>query len=245
MAATDFIEILDTVDSTNNYAMAKVRAGMAKHGMAVIAKVQTDGKGQRGKNWLGQPGLNIAISIIIEPSKLKPEQQFFISMLVSLAANDFIKKYIPKNTSIKWPNDLYWCDRKAGGILIENVITGNNWKWAVVGVGINVNQTRFTKALANPVSLKQITENKYDVIELATTLYYFVMKRIDNALIKNLKDTNIEYNNCLYKKNETVKLKKGNAVFNTTVKNVTTDGKLKCFDTMERQFTFGEVAWIL
>ncbi len=245
MAADAFFKILDTVDSTNNYAMAKVRAGMAKHGMAVFAMEQTAGKGQRGKTWQTQPGQNIALSLILNTNSLRTDQQFYLSMCIALAVNDFIKEYAGSETAIKWPNDLYWRDRKAGGILIETVFKGTGWKWAVAGIGININQNSFDKSLPNPVSLSQITGKTYDVIALAKELYGFIMKRVDGLATIKIDAILEEYNHYLYKLNKTVKLKKANAVFKTTIKGVCLSGQLHTTDTMERQFDFGEVKWVL
>ena len=245
MIKAGFLKILDSVDSTNNYAMAMVHEGMAKHGMAIIAKEQTAGKGQRGKTWQMQSGQNIAMSLILKTDKLRAEQQFYLSMLIALGTNDFLKKYAAKETSIKWPNDLYWRDRKAGGILIETVFKGPVWQWAVVGIGINVNQTRFHQSLPNPVSLKQIRDRDYDVIEQAEILYHFIMKRIEAIAVTTADKIAKEYNRHLYKLNEEVKLKKSNAVFKTIIRGVSLQGQLHTQDIMERQFDFGEVEWIL
>ncbi len=254
MSKTAFIKILDSVDSTNNYAMAKLRTGMAEHGEAFIAKEQTAGKGQRGKTWLMAAEQNIALSLIVKADKLKQEQQFLLSMAVSLGVYDFFEKYARPNNQtgqvayeikIKWPNDLYWRDRKAGGILIENVFKGMQWEWAVVGIGININQTQFSKLLPNPISLRQITGNEYNIIEMAMQLYSFVMKRIEKISTQSTKKMLKEYNLHLYKLNEPVKLKKANAVFKTTVKEVSVHGQLCTIDTTERYFDFGEVEWVL
>jgi len=245
MAANRFFKILDSVDSTNNYAMALVREGMATHGMAIIAKEQTAGKGQRGKNWQTEPGQNIAISLILNTDHCRTDQQFFVSMLVALGACDFLKSFAPGEITIKWPNDLYWRDRKAGGILIETVFKGNNWNWAIVGIGININQTNFDPDLPNPVSLQQITHTAYDAVEMAKLLYDAVMKRVVMLQNKPANEILAEYNQHLYKLNEKVKLKKGNAVFETTIKGVTLQGHLQTMDTIERQFDFGEVGWII
>ena len=254
MSKAAFIKILDSVDSTNNYAMAKLRTGMAEHGQAFVAKEQTAGKGQRGKTWQTAAGQSIALSLIVKADKLKLEQQFLLSMAVSLGVYDFFGKYAGSNnragqagdqTKIKWPNDLYWRDRKAGGILIETVFKGMQWKWAVVGIGININQTRFSKSLPNPISLRQITDKEYDVVEMATELYSFVMKRIEKISPQSTKKMLKEYNLHLYKRDEPVKLKKANAVFKTTVKEVSVHGQLCTIDTTERHFDFGEVEWVL
>jgi BirA family biotin operon repressor/biotin-[acetyl-CoA-carboxylase] ligase len=245
MAADGFFKILDSVDSTNNYAMATVRAGMAKHGMAFVAKEQTAGKGQRGKSWQMRPGQSIALSVVLKTDELRTDQQFYLSMLVALAANDFLKKYIETDTFIKWPNDLYWRDRKAGGILIENVFIGRKWSWAVAGIGININQSRFHGSLPNPVSLKQITGREYDALELAEHLYKFLLRRLE-ILSEKLPDKIVkDYNKQLYKLNQTVKLKKASAVFETTIKGVSLQGHLHTQDAIERHFDFGEVEWLL
>jgi BirA family transcriptional regulator, biotin operon repressor / biotin---[acetyl-CoA-carboxylase] ligase len=244
MPAHAFFKILDTVDSTNNYAMAKVRAGMAKHGMAFFAMEQTAGKGQRGKTWQTVPGQNIALSLILNTDALRTDQQFYLNMCIALGVNDFIKEYAGGETAIKWPNDLYWRDRKAGGILIETVFKGTAWKWAVVGIGININQIRFDKSLPNPVSLSQITGKTYDVIALAKQLYNFVIKRVEGLATVKADIIVQEYNSNLYKLNQTVKLKKASAIFKTTIKGVSLSGQLLTADTMERQFDFGEVKWV-
>ncbi len=245
MPHTGFFTILDSVDSTNNYAIAKIRAGMAKHAMAFFAKEQTAGKAQRGKTWQMQPGQNIALSLIVRTDTLRADEQFYLSMLAALAVNDFLKKYVAKDLSIKWPNDLYWRDRKAGGILIETIFKGKKWQWAVIGIGININQISFSKLLPNPVSVKQITGKDYDVIKLAKELYQCLMVRLEELSPQGANEILKEYQTKLYKQNEKVKLKKDNAVFTTTIKGVLITGQLFTKDTMERQFEFGEIEWVL
>jgi BirA family transcriptional regulator, biotin operon repressor / biotin---[acetyl-CoA-carboxylase] ligase len=244
MSSAAFIKILDTVDSTNNYAMAKVRAGMARHGLAFAAKEQTAGKGQRGKIWQSAPGQNIAMSLLLKADRLKVEQQFCLSMAVSLGVLEFLKKYLGEEIKIKWPNDLYWRDRKAGGILIETVFKGNNWKWAVVGIGININQLKFHRSLPNPVSLQQITGRQYDVIEMAGELYDAVMHQVEQMYTRSANSLLKEYTRHLYQLNQMVTLKKGSMVFKTTVQGVSVLGQLLTIDKMERQFDFGEVEWV-
>jgi BirA family biotin operon repressor/biotin-[acetyl-CoA-carboxylase] ligase len=119
--------------------MQQVHAGMAKHGMAYMALTQTAGKGQRGKTWDSAPGQNIAMSLVLEPKSIQLSQQFCLNMAIASCCRSFFDQYAGGNTLIKWPNDIYWNDRKAGGILIESVIAASasdNWKWAVVGIGI-------------------------------------------------------------------------------------------------------------
>ncbi len=224
--------------------MAQVHAGLARHGMAWFAREQTTGKGQRGKGWESDPGKNIALSLVLEPRNLSASRQFYLSAVVALTCFEFFSHYAGEETTIKWPNDLYWRDRKAGGILIENVFKGTDWKYAVVGIGININQVRFGADLKNPVSLKQITGKELDTRLLAEELYALLLKRTSTLEATSFETILNEYNHHLYAINNTVKLKKNNAVFETVVKEVNAKGQLITVDAVERIFDFGEVEWI-
>ncbi|HEY8915208.1 MAG TPA: biotin--[acetyl-CoA-carboxylase] ligase [Chitinophaga sp.] len=162
--------ILDRIDSTNNYAMEQVNTGQITPGTAWFAMEQTAGKGQRGKQWLSPPGENIMLTLALQPNGLPLSRQFMLSVAVALGAADFFAKYAGDETGIKWSNDIYWRDRKAGGILIENVLRGNTWQYAITGMGININQTKFPEHLPNPVSLRQITGKSWDAVALAKEL---------------------------------------------------------------------------
>jgi BirA family biotin operon repressor/biotin-[acetyl-CoA-carboxylase] ligase len=243
MPEDGFFTILDTVDSTNNYAMAQVHGGLAKHGMACFTKEQTVGKGQRGKSWSSEKGKNIAMSIVLAPQKLQIQNHFHLSAAVAITCFEFFNSFAGEETKIKWPNDLFWRDRKAGGILIENKYQGKIWNWAVVGIGINVNQTNFTGFLNRPVSLRQITGKTFNTIGLGKELYDLLMKNL--SLMKSEEDVIAEYNEHLYKINKTVTLKKGSFQFETVIKEVSPEGLLITVDAIEHQFKFGEVEWVL
>ena len=245
MPTSRFFKIIDQVDSTNNYAMGQVHAGTAAHGMAWFAKNQTAGKGQRGKRWSMEPGKNIAMSLVLEPRSPNTFRQFYLAASIALACREFFFSYAGEETTIKWPNDLYWRDRKAGGILIETVYRGTLLKYAIVGIGININQTGFHRDLKNPVSLKQITGKEVDPILLAKELYALVMKRAEGLNEAALKKIMKEYNRYLYGLNKKIKLKKDNAVFETLIKEVNGNGQLVTCDAIERIFDFGEVEWVL
>jgi BirA family biotin operon repressor/biotin-[acetyl-CoA-carboxylase] ligase len=237
-----FIE-LPTVESTNNYAMAQARKGNARHGAAFFAHHQTAGKGQRGKSWTADPGENIIMSIVLQPIELKPSDSFHLSAAVATACYDFFKNSAGPETSVKWPNDIYWRDRKAGGILIENVIQKGFWTFSIVGIGMNINQTAFDANLPNPVSLKQITGKSYDPVVQAKELCGLMQVKYQELI--SARHTSIDrYNEALYKRNELVRLKRGNIVFETRLKGVSAYGTLITFDQMEHEFGFGEIEWI-
>jgi len=237
--------ILDCVDSTNNYAMAQLRTGTALHGNAYFANEQQTGRGRRGKNWQTQKGKNIMLSIVLNTEFLAVYQQFQLIISTSLGCLDFFHRYTTNNVKIKWPNDLYWNDRKAGGILIDNIIKGDLWQWAVIGIGINMNQTSFSADLPNPVSLKQITGETYDIVKSAKELYEDVMIRFDGLRKNQFENLYSLYNQSLYRLKEHIKLKKDNIVFDTILSGVAQQGQLITKDVIDRNFDFDEVEWVL
>ena len=237
-----FIE-LRKVESTNNYAMGLVHAGMAQHGTAVFAHQQTMGKGQRHREWWSAPGKNIILSLILHPFGLKTNELFLLSMAVANGVHRFFSFYAGNKTKIKWPNDIYWCDRKAGGILIENVIQGNSWKHAIIGIGININQTDFG-GFNRAVSLKEITGKTYDTVSLAKELLTF----LDSSFKEMTIDADVVikiYHEHLYKWKETVQLKKDNTIIEGYLKGVNMNGMLRIeTSTKEMLFKVGEVEWL-
>ncbi len=239
-----FIELSET-DSTNMYAMEQLQANLAGHGAAFFAHHQSAGRGQRGKTWQSEAGTNIALSIITDSSSLSVANPFPLSIAVALAAHDLFSKYAGDETSIKWPNDLYWRDRKAGGILIENSIRGQSWPWSVVGIGMNINQTLFAGSLVNPVSLKQITGKQFDPVALAKELCLCLEERYRQLLHEPFDRCLTRYNELLFKKGVQVRLKKGPVIFNCVIEAVSETGELMVSGGLDERFTFGEVEWIL
>jgi BirA family biotin operon repressor/biotin-[acetyl-CoA-carboxylase] ligase len=239
------INILECVDSTNNYAMEQVHAGNAANGDAWFALEQTAGKGRRGKHWNANKGENIILSVVISTEFLPLYQQFKLSAAISLACWDMLSKYAGNNLKIKWPNDLFWNDRKAGGILIENIINGDDWRYAIIGIGININQTKFDFDNSRAVSLKQITGEQYHPVNLSKELYHHILKRVHELRPGDFKNMLIEYNSLLFKKNEKVKLKRQNVIFETTIIGVSSLGQLQTVDSIEHTFNFDEIEWLL
>jgi BirA family biotin operon repressor/biotin-[acetyl-CoA-carboxylase] ligase len=239
-----FIE-LNSVDSTNNYAMQQIKSGLAKHGTTYFAHEQTAGKGQRNKQWLSAKNENIILSVILEMNNLLLAHQFFLNIVSSLAAFNLFNNYTTNNFKIKWPNDIYWQDRKTGGILIENIISGNKWKYAVVGFGLNINQTVFNPLLKNPSSLKQITDKDYDVVELSKKLCNELELTFNRLLNGDMNGLINEYNQHLYKKNNIIRFKKDAVVFEGRIIKVDEAGRLIVQTSFEEAFEFGSVEWII
>ena len=167
---------LSEIDSTNMYAMEQIHAQKALSGSVYQTDFQTNGKGQHGRIWESHRGENLLCTYILELNALKqgknwvPSEQLGLSAAVALGAQAFFMEFAGEETKIKKPNDIYWRDRKAGGILIENIVRGTDWNWTVIGIGLNINQTHFSNEAGKPVSLKQITGKDWDVKALQKKL---------------------------------------------------------------------------
>ncbi len=160
---------LSEIDSTNMYAMEQIHAQKALSGSVYQTDFQTNGKGQHGRIWESHRGENLLCTYILELNSLKqgknwvPSEQLGLSAAVALGVQAFFMEFAGEETKIKKPNDIYWRDRKAGGILIENIVRGTDWNWTVIGIGLNINQTQFSNEAGKPVSLKQITGKHWDI----------------------------------------------------------------------------------
>jgi BirA family biotin operon repressor/biotin-[acetyl-CoA-carboxylase] ligase len=232
---------LESVDSTNNYAMARIHEGLASDGMVYLTRYQWAGKGQRGKSWISEPGQNLMMSLIIEPSPLNLSQQFLFSAAIALAILDLVRGFHSKSWKIKWPNDIYWNDRKAGGLLIESVVTGQTWSWAIVGIGMNLNQSSFPVEIQNAISLNQITGEQYKPIAIARELVPGIRKQI--SILQETPDQVLRrLNDSLYKKDQVIALRKNDELFVSVLKGVDSNGLLV---TEAGIFKSGEVEWIV
>ncbi len=244
---------LSSIDSTNIYAISQVHQQLAVSGSCYRTDFQTDGKGQQGKTWGSEKGENLLCSYAICLSSIEnvlekgqiwtPRQQFGLSLAISLGVNDFFSAFAGEETHIKWPNDLYWRDRKAGGILIENTVRGAEWTWSVIGIGINMNQTQFSSELGRPVSLKQITGKHWEIPTLLTALSRTLTLRVNEWLKGDFENMLVEYNQKLYKKDEWVKFKQKQIAFTGKVIGVNAIGQLIIEQGIEQTYNFGEITW--
>jgi len=186
---------LPTIDSTNIYAMAQIKEGLAKSGSCFRADFQTHGKGQHGRIWESAKGQNLLCSYILELNTLDalknwvPTDQIGFSAAIALGARAFFAAFAGSEIKIKKPNDIYYRDRKAGGILIENLVRGKEWTWTVIGIGMNINQNSFSSAAvnsvsSNPISLQEITNKSWDVKQMQKHLSEALNMAIQDWLMK-------------------------------------------------------------
>ena len=154
--------------STNQVAQELYIQRRITEGDIVITDYQTAGRGQRNNVWESAPGKNLTFSIVLTPAFLHVSEQFFLNIFISLSIRDFLAEYLPDNLSIKWPNDLYYDEKKICGILIESNIKNNAIQSSVIGMGININQQKF--AHEGAISMAQICGQTFDREELLKIL---------------------------------------------------------------------------
>ena len=157
-------------ESTNQSLRLLANAGKLADKSIVWTDFQTEGRGQAGNSWESESGMNLLCSILFYPSHLPARQSFAILELAALSVKHTLDRYVPDIT-IKWPNDIYFQNKKISGILIENEITERNITRSIIGTGINLNQTEFKSDAPNPISLSMITGCSYDRKEFLNQLY--------------------------------------------------------------------------
>lgn len=143
---------LKEVDSTNDYLKSFKTSNIAFEGLVVVAQNQKKGRGQMGNEWLAEPDKNLTFSVLLMP-KLTINYSFVLSMLTSLVIIEFLRSIGLNSPLIKWPNDIYYHQKKMAGILIENTIKKEVISESIIGVGININQTQFESLNATSVGL--------------------------------------------------------------------------------------------
>lgn len=234
---------LDTIDSTNNYAMQLIDADTAQPGLTILARVQTRGKGQRGKTWEVDAGQSVLMSMILPPRRT-PEEQFpFLTAITVAAADVLLELHEHWHVHIKWPNDIIVNDKKAGGILIENVWKGGKWSASVAGIGLNVLQETFPSDLPHATSLKLASGKDFPVQELAAALRERIVRYISGAYT----DAELyqRYNQYLYRQSQHQHFTTGADTWQGTVVMVTRDGLLEVQqeDGSIRRYPHGSLTW--
>ncbi len=167
--------------STNAEALELIRKEGGNHGTLILTDYQTAGRGQKGKAWISEPQSNLLFSLILKTDFLNASQAYLLNVMTSLALRDVVSRMLGnKLVEVKWPNDLYTSGNKISGILVETLLRGRLVEYAVIGVGINVNQEHFS--LSNATSMSLLSKKKLDrerVMDniLKSIEHYFLMLR--------------------------------------------------------------------
>ena len=229
--------------STNVLLWEMIREKSLPEGFVVQTDFQTAGKGQVGNSWESEAGRNLLFSMVLYPQRVTVDNQFLLSQLVSLGIKEALDEYTDGIT-VKWPNDIYWNDKKLVGILIENSLQGTKIKSSVIGIGLNVNQKVFVGNAPNPVSLLQITGRRQNRKLLLTKIRQNIQKLYTELSVTKIR---AEYAEALYRKDGFYAYRANDETFQAKIISVHPDGQLELeTEAGERKgFYFKEVSFVL
>ena len=170
----------EELPSTNDFL---ANSDIYTEGSLVTTFNQTAGRGQMGNRWLSEPNQNLAFSMRLNPTFLQANEQFHLNKAVALAVQGVVEKFVSnaaqsvnKNVAVKWANDIFIGDKKVGGILIQNNLSGNLLQSSIIGIGLNINQLVFKKDL-NATSLRLETEQLFDLFDFIDALTHGIEQR--------------------------------------------------------------------
>ena len=240
---------INETNSTNNYLQSLCSEQKVEELTVVVADFQTSGRGQRGNSWESDPGKNLLFSTVIFPEFLEARRQFLISQVISLAIKEELDTYTT-DISIKWPNDIYWKEKKICGMLIENDLMGRNISQSIVGIGININQEEFHSSAPNPVSLRQITKKETDRMEVLNSVLEHIIdlySRIENRETDIITKIQEYYLKAQYRKEGYHPYCDAKGEFTAKLIRVEPDGHLILKDKNGslRKYAFKEVKYLL
>lgn len=217
---------LDAIDSTNTYLRQLSNTELLEDFTIVIAASQTAGKGQMGTKWSSEKGKNLTFSVFKKISCLETDEGFYISMATSLAIYNALTYFQIPKLAIKWPNDILSESQKICGILIESVIQNSKMTAAIIGIGLNVNQTEFEIGM-NASSLKKITGIHLDLDEVMFQITNQLKKYSRLITDRSFDVLKTEYESLLFRKDKPSTFKKLNGdLFMGFIQGVSEDGKL-------------------
>lgn len=142
---TEF-QYLEQTDSTNTL-LRRVPTDELVHGTVLLADRQLKGRGQFQREWLSEPFRNLTFTVGLKPAATRAPS--LITPSAALAVVTVLNEEWGDRFYIKWPNDIMVEGRKLGGILTECVFNGSRLDRVLIGIGLNVNQTRFPEPFRN------------------------------------------------------------------------------------------------
>lgn len=243
------IEKIQETSSTNDYLAHLCSQNKAQEFYTVFANCQTAGKGQRGNTWESEENKNLLFSMVLYPTALEAKHQFYLSMLTAVSIVHALNKYT-HGFSIKWPNDIYWNDRKIGGILIENELQGKYISQSIIGMGLNINQDSFGENIPNPISLKQIIGVDIDREEVFMNIIHNIVssyRLLEENFEKMASSLRILYLRKLYRRNGYYPYQDAQGIFKAQFEHIDSYGHLYLQDEegKVRRYAFKEVEFLL
>lgn len=236
---------LKETDSTNRW-LADYTPASGEDMTVVVADYQTAGKGQGTNTWESEVGKNLPFSILIHPSMVPVARQFLLSEMGAVAIKSVLEKYTDGIT-LKWPNDVYWKDKKLCGTLIQTSIAQHHIKNCIFGIGLNVNQTEFRSDAPNPISLVQILGHELDCEELLLEIVEAFKKAMELVLRADYNSIVALYHSALYRSHGFHTYRDADGEFEGALVEVEDDGHLILRDRegVMRSYAFKEVQFVL
>lgn len=236
---------LETVGSTNSW-LAEHAVGERADMVVADADFQTAGRGQGRNRWESCRGENLLFSILVHPVMVPLNRQFQLSMAEALALKEALSAYVGDIT-LKWPNDVYWRDKKLSGTLIETKVSGGHVRDCIFGTGINVNQIRFAGDAPNPVSLRQILGHEVDRDRLLKEVVSAFEKYYSLLCQGGYTDIAAMYMDTLYRKHGFWKFRDADGEFEAALVEVEDDGHLVLRDKegVVRRYAFKQVEYVI
>ncbi len=233
------------IDSTSTHLAALARQQSLPDGYTLYTYRQTRGRGQRGNHWESEPDANVLFSVLWKLGDLPVGEQFILSKIASLCMRNVAARYADEVT-IKWPNDIYCAHRKLAGILIETQLAGSLIHQAIVGIGLNVNQTVFPAHLPNPISLAQATGLRYDKQALLEEIMV-EMQQLRALSLTRPDELHRRYMAHLYRAEGFYPYRANGVVFDAEIVDIHPDGRLRLHTTdgQVQSFLFKEVEFVL
>jgi BirA family biotin operon repressor/biotin-[acetyl-CoA-carboxylase] ligase len=215
----------ESVDSTNDEAARWLKTGKIPEGSCIVAEFQTKGKGQRNNTWVSANGQNLMCSFILYPSMHDDSSIFYFSKAMACAVRDTIADSGCTDVTIKWPNDILIDRKKVAGILIENQWGALGWSSAIVGIGINVNQTAFEGISAT--SMVERIGQSIQIAALLSTLENHIHHYYQIHQSEKFDEINRNYHQHLFGLNTSEMFEAADVVFTAKIKRVNTNGMLE------------------
>ncbi|MGS2761938.1 biotin--[acetyl-CoA-carboxylase] ligase [Sinomicrobium sp. M5D2P9] len=234
---------LNAIDSTNSYLKELSTSGVLQDYTVVVTREQTRGRGQMGTSWKSESGKNLTFSVYKKISCIRKEEIFCLSMATSLAIIRALKKIGIPRLKIKWPNDILSANQKVCGVLIESIIKKGELNAAVIGMGLNVNQTDFN-GLPNAGSLKMITGVTYNLDELMHGIVMELQSGEKFLVDRNLDELKSQYEGSLFRRDKpSTFTDKDGVLFMGFIKGISETGKLiiQQEDQVRKEFDLKEV----
>lgn len=216
------------VDSTNDSANLLLKQNKAENGDVIIAGFQNNGKGQAGNGWFAERNKSVLLSLICKDINIEISLLPVVNMLVSLALTDTISTYLKvAKIQIKWPNDIFVNDKKISGILIESNIGGDLIKNLIIGIGLNVNESKFPNFLPNACSFYTISNKTFDIEEITGVLLGNLNRRLADLKSADKQKIKKEYETKLYGKDMVQLFRSKSETFSGKIKGVNLGGQLE------------------